>query len=105
MTNTGTISRFMADLGCAEGDRVWLVFGPEFDVVPATPREEGLTGIAELLNATGTDDLCDADADVDAALAVVNAAMDLPADAARRKTVSRLRHRRDEELAELVRGL
>ena len=105
MTNTGTISRFMADLGCAEGDRVWLVFGPEFDVVPATPREEGLTGIAELLNATGMDDLCDADADVDAALAVVNAAMDLPADAARRKTVSRLRHRRDEELAELVRGL
>lgn len=104
-TTTGTISRFMADLGCAEGDRVWLVFGPEFDVVPATPREEGLTGIAELLNATGMDDLCDADADVDAALAVVNVAMDLPADAARRKTVSRLRHRRDEDLAELVRGL
>lgn len=104
-TTTGTISRFMTDLGCVEGDRVWLIFGDEFDVVPATPREEGLTGIAELLNATGMDDLCDADADVDAALAVVNAAMDLPADAARRKTVSRLRHRRDEDLAELVRGL
>lgn len=105
MTNTGTISRFMTDLGCSEGDRVWLIFGDEFDVVPATPRREGLTGIAELLNATGLDDICDADADIDEVLGVVNEAMDLSADAARRKTVSRLRHRRDEDLAELVRGL
>ncbi|MFD5867493.1 exonuclease domain-containing protein [Corynebacterium sp. NPDC060344] len=107
MTSIGTISRFMADLGCVEGDRVWLVFGDEFDVVPATPRLSGLDGAAELLNATGMDDFCDADstADVDAVLAVVNEALDLSAGAARRKTVSRLRHRRDEELAELVRGL
>lgn len=104
-TTTGTISRFMADLGCVEGDRVWLVFGDEFDVVPATPREEGLAGVAELLNATGLDDVCASSVDLDGVLAVVNEAMDLPADAARRKTVSRLRHRRDEELAELVRGL
>lgn len=105
MTNIGTVSRFMTDLGCVEGDRVWLVFGDEFDVVPATPRREGLAGTEELLNATGLDDVCGADAGVGAVLAVVNEAMDLPADAARRKTVSRLRHRRDEDLAELVRGL
>ena len=105
MTNIGTISRFMTDLGCVEGDRVWLIFGDEFDVVPATPRREGLAGTEELLNATGLDDVCGADDGVGAVLAVVNEAMDLPADAARRKTVSRLRHRRDEDLAELVRGL
>ena len=104
-TTTGTISRFMADLECVEGDRVWLVFGDEFDVVPATDRKDGLTGAAELLNATGLDDLCAADAEVEEVLAVVNEAIDLPADAARRKTVSRLRHRRDEDLAELVREL
>ncbi|MFC3848734.1 exonuclease domain-containing protein [Corynebacterium hansenii] len=103
-TSTGTVSRFMEDLGCAEGDRVWLVFGEEFDVVPATPRRDGLTGVAELLNATGLDDVCDA-ADVDEALAAVNEAVGLPADAARRKTVSRFRHRRDDDLAELVREL
>lgn len=104
-TGIATISRFMADLECVEGDRVWLVFGDEFDVVPATDRKDGLTGAAELLNATGLDDLCAADAEVEEVLAVVNEAIDLPADAARRKTVSRLRHRRDEDLAELVREL
>lgn len=104
-TSTGTVSRFMEDLGCAEGDRVWMVFGDEFDVVPATPRRDDLDGARELLNATGMDDMCDDPGDHGDVLRVINEAIGLPADAPRRKTVARFRHRRDDDLAELIREL
>lgn len=102
----GTVGRFMDDLGVFEGDRVWMIFRPdEFDVVVATPRRDGLQGVAKLLNDTGLDDAFPDDAPIDEVLRAFNEAIGLEPDAPRRRTVSRLRYRGDDALAELIREL
>lgn len=117
-----TIRRFVEALGLAEGDRCWLRFAADgFDVLPATPRESAADPAADLLNRCGLDDVAPAPADtadtgaadsgtgaagsVDEALGVLAEAMGLPAGVARRRIVSRLRHRRQEDLADFVRAL
>lgn len=98
----GSIRRFLQELGSVEGDRVWVDFSREgyFEVRPATPRRESLTGLPELLNQMGLDD--EVREDDPAPLVKVNEALGLNGNAPRRRTVSRFRHRRQDELAELV---
>lgn len=100
----GSIRRFLHALGSAEGDRVRLLFTDDgrFDVVPASPRRPGLTGLAEVLNRTGLDDRIAPGAGEVEQFAVLNEAMGLRADAPRRRTVSRFRHRCQDDLADLV---
>lgn len=96
-----TIRRFLPPLEVAEGDRIWLRFAPEgFGVSRATPAATGGDAARALLNAIGFDDRDTPDT----ALAVLNTAIDLRADAPLRRTVARLRHRGEEELIDLVRA-
>lgn len=101
----GSIRRFLQELDSREGERIWLLFTDEggFDVRPACPRREGLDGIAEVLNATGLADVVAADDP--APLERINEAVGLAADAPRRRTVSRFRHRRQDDIADLIAGL
>ena len=71
----------------------------------ATPRRDGLQGVAKLLNDTGLDDAFPDDASIDEVLRAFNEAIGLEPDAPRRRTVSRLRYRGDDALAELIREL
>lgn len=93
-----TIRRFLEPMDAKAGDRVWFVFADEFDVLPALPAQDGLRGLAALLNAMAIE----ADTE-DEAFAAINLALGLPADAPRRQAVRRLRNRNDDELAELLR--
>lgn len=93
-----TIRRFLEPMGVRSGDRVWFVFGDEFDILPALPAKDKLTGLAALLNAMALE----ADTEEDAVVEI-NLALGLPANAPRRQAVRRLRNRNDDELAELLR--
>ena len=77
---------------------MWFVFGDEFDILPALPAKDNLTGLAALLNAMALE----VDTEEDA-IAEINLALGLPANAPRRQAVRRLRNRNDDELAELLR--
>ena len=92
--------RYLEDLGCEAGDRVWLKFGEDFDVIPAPARIEGLDGSEEVLNLMGLEPTDGIDPIVQ-----VNEALGLEEGVARRKTVARLNHRDEIALAELVRAL
>jgi len=99
----GGIRHFLEAAGIGEGERIWLQFTADghFDVQRATPRRTG-SGLAEVLNATGLDTWFTPRAD---ALARVNIAIGLDAGAARRRTVSRFRHRRQDDIADLITAL
>ncbi|AIT59971.1 exonuclease domain-containing protein [Corynebacterium doosanense] len=96
---TGSIRRFLQELGSKLGDRVWVRFDQDgtFTIEPATDRQTS-TGVAELLNYCATDDRGDD-------LATLNLALGLAPGAPRRRTVSRFNHRREEDIANLVRDL
>ena len=113
-TSMSTISRFVNDMQLAEGERVWVHFGDTFDITRAPAENPDAEGLAALVNAFGLDEEFAAELsaegnaaelDVDAVLAAINRQLGLPADAPRRKTVSRLRHRRDDELADTIQAL
>ena len=113
-TSMSTISRFVNDMQLAEGERVWVHFGDTFDITRAPAENPDAEGLAALVNAFGLDEEFAAELaaggnaaelDVDAVLAAINRQIGLPADAPRRKTVSRLRHRRDDELADTIQAL
>lgn len=101
-TAIGSIRRFLQELGSEEGDRIWITFSRsgEFNVQPASPRRPGLIGISELLNLLGLDDRVDPDDP--AAMGRVNKALGLESGAPRRKTVSRFRHRGQDDIADLI---
>lgn len=113
-TSMSTISRFVNDMQLAEGERVWVHFGDTFDITRAPAENPDAEGLEALVNAFGLDEEFAvelsaegnaAELDVDAVLAAINRQLGLPADAPRRKTVSRLRHRRDDELADTIQAL
>ena len=113
-TSMSTISRFVNDMQLAEGERVWVHFGDTFDITRAPAENPDAEGLAALVNAFGLDEEFAAEhaaegnaaeLDIDAVLAAINRQLGLPADAPRRKTVSRLRHRRDDELADTIQAL
>ena len=113
-TSMSTISRFVNDMQLAEGERVWVHFGDTFDITRAPAENPDAEGLAALVNAFGLDEEFAAEhaaegnaaeLDVDAVLAAINRQLGLTADAPRRKTVSRLRHRRDDELADTIQAL
>jgi DNA polymerase III epsilon subunit-like protein len=100
-----TIRRFLEAAGIGEGERIWLTFTADggFDVQHATPRRETLSGMAEILNLTGLDTwLNPAESDT---LERLNRAVGLDAGAPRRRTVSRFRHRRRDDIADLIADL
>lgn len=106
-TRTGTalssIRRFLEAADIGEGERIWLQFTADgrFDVQRATPRRTA-SGLAEVLNVTGLDTWF---APAEDALGRVNAAIGLDAGAPRRRTVSRFRHRRQDDIADLITAL
>ena len=106
-TNMSTISRFVKDMGLAEGDRAWVHFGKSFDITRAPAINADADGLASLVNTFGLDEHFAGNEKLDAeeVLSAINGMLGLPADAARRKTVSRLRHRREDALAERIREL
>lgn len=106
-TTMSTISRFVADLQLHEGDRVWVHFGDSFDVTRAPDVNPAATGLAALINALGLDEKFAAlqELEQEQVLSAVNEALGLSPDAPRRKTVARLRHRRDDELADTIQAL
>lgn len=113
-TSMSTISRFVNDMQLAEGERVWVHFGDTFDITRAPAENPDAEGLAALVNAFGLDEEFAtehaaegnaAELDVDAVLAAINRQLGLTADAPRRKTVSRLRHRRDDEFADTIQAL
>ncbi len=99
----GSIRRFLEAADIGEGERIWLQFTADgrFDVQRATPRRAG-SGLAEVLNVTGLDTWF---APAEDALGRVNAAIGLDAGAPRRRTVSRFRHRRQDDIADLIADL
>ncbi|KAA8721819.1 hypothetical protein F4V60_07035 [Corynebacterium flavescens] len=107
--HTGSIRRFLPEIGAGEGHRVWLRFSDDgtFSVTRATDRAEQTnldgeqnseTALAEALNYCGLDDR-------GTDLAAINQALDLAADAPRRRTVSLFNHRRQEKVAQLLREI
>ncbi|MDO5030851.1 MAG: exonuclease domain-containing protein [Corynebacterium sp.] len=106
-TTMSTISRFVADLQLTEGDRVWVHFGDRFDITRAPGVDSAATGLAALVNAFGLDEKFAASQELEQeqVLSAINEALGLSPDAARRKTVARLRHRRDDELADTIQAL
>lgn len=109
MSRTGatvsTIRRFLEAAGIGEGERIWLTFtgAGDFDVQHATPRREGLVGIAEILNATGLDTWINP-ADP-GALGRISRAVGLDPTAPRRRLVSRFRYRRQDAIADHITDL
>lgn len=107
--STATIRRFLIDLGTQQGDRVWLRYGTSagdaqaFDVLPAPREQVGLTGLAYVLDRMGMSPELAGDQAV--ALAVINAALGLEQDAPRRKAVAIFGHRRQDDLADILRAL
>lgn len=100
-----TIRRFLEAAGIGEGERIWLLFNADggFDVQRATRRREDLEGVADVLNLTGLDSwISPASGDP---LQRINEAVGLRADAPRRRTVSRFRYRRQDDIADRIADL
>lgn len=105
--NTATVRRFLEDLGVQEGDRVFLRFGDDgtFDVLPApATRGEAHPPISSVYDALGIP-ATDFHGTPEQLLEPINVALGLRPDAPRRRAVALLMHRRQEDLAEIVRGL
>lgn len=107
--STATIRRFLIDLGATEGDRVWLRYGTSaddaraFDVLPALQERGGLNGLAYVLDRMGMNP--ELARDQAGALAAINTALGLEQNAPRRKTVAVFGHRRQDDLADILRAL
>ena len=111
-----SIGRFIQGLGAGIGDRVWLTFGDDrsFAVSLAPKLQPELTGFAGLYNHIGLDitepeldsllqqEANDADTSRADLLAPINEALGLSPDTPRRRTVSLLRQRNQDELAEAI---
>lgn len=119
------IRGFLVDIGAEPGDRVWLKFGadlddPEaFDVIPALPArypvviedEDGappahLDGVSDwelLLDRMGLDP--DLASDKEKAKDAISAALGVDRGVPRRRVVAIFGHRRQDDLAQLVRDL
>lgn len=105
-----TIKRFLEELDSREGDRVWLRFDVErgFDVTRATMEKtvdataENFDAASTLLNLIGFDDCVCSDGEQNTVLEMLNASLGLDPHAPLRRTISRLRHRKEEVLIELV---
>lgn len=93
----GTIRRFLLDLGVGEGDRVWLEFHDDghFDITRAT----SLTEEPSVANLMGLD------VTREQLVPAVNRALGLQPNAPRRRAVAILRHRYQDDLADMVREL
>lgn len=119
-----TIRRFLEVLGSQVGDRVWLKFGDDntFSVFPAPALRDDLSGFARLYNIMGIDirdeniksllaadknstDPAQPESNQQNMLAPINDFLGLPSNAPRRRTVSILRHRNQEDLAEEIQSL
>lgn len=102
--STSTIRRFLDSLQTAAGERVWLRFGADnFDVVPAPPFDESLQGLALLLSTMGLDPALAATPE--AAQESINEALGLDPGAPRRRSTAIFGHRRQDDLADILRGL
>ena len=106
--NTSTIRRFLEDLNATEGDRVFLRFGNDgiFDVLPAPalPKAEPSSPISLVYGALGLPGT-QLEGSAEQLLEPINLALGLKSNAPRRRTVALLTHRRQEELAEIVRNI
>ncbi|GAA5056236.1 hypothetical protein GCM10023318_33440 [Nocardia callitridis] len=105
---SGTIKRFVDDLGLAPGDEVFLEFaldsttGAQFDVVAANPPPVDSAPIIRALVATGYRGA--GSMDVDQARAALAEALWLPASSTKETIAETLRTRKEDELAALVEG-
>ena len=114
-----SIRRFIENLGADVGDRVWLTFGDDRSLaVSLAPKfQPELTGLAGLYNHIGLDitepelrsllqqEVNDADTRRGDLLAPINEALGLSPDAPRRRTVSLLRQRNQDDLADAISAL
>ncbi|QFQ02835.1 DNA polymerase III PolC-type [Corynebacterium urogenitale] len=103
-----TIRRFLEDLGVREGERVWLRLGEDktFDVTKAPDNQPNLEGMQWVYSSMGLDPQLVVDGEsVEDSLARVNAALGLEPSAPRRRTVAMFRHRRQDDIADVVREL
>lgn len=110
-----TIRRFLEDIGASEGDRVWLRFdadlsnpkafevtmapGVQFDAAGAG----GTSGLAALLDRMALDPALASDEA--AAMQAVNTALGLEPNAPRRRAAAIFGHRRQDDLADIIRAL
>ncbi|GAB3085071.1 exonuclease domain-containing protein [Corynebacterium aquatimens] len=109
--SVSTVRRFLHDMGTNEGERVWLRFAPDnFDVLPAPSSSHDMNqdptypaGLAHLLDYMALDPALSSDPEQ--AIHAVNLALGLDANAPRRRTVAIFRHRGQDNLAEIVRGV
>lgn len=99
----GSIRRYLEDLGCGLGDRVWIDLhdGQRFTVDPAPASTPGLTGIAWLADHVGAPVTGNEETDT----AAVAQLLGLRPDAPRRKILARFRHRSDAAAVEVLEGL
>lgn len=99
----GSIRRYLEDLGCGLGDRVWIDLhdGQRFTVDPAPASTPGLTGIAWLADHVGAPVTSDEETDI----AAVAGLLGLRPDAPRRKILARFRHRSDAPAVEVLEEL
>lgn len=103
-----TMRRFLEQLGVDEGQRVWLKLGSDksFDVTRALDEQLGLCGLELLYNFVGLDpQLIEPSEAVEDSLARVNEVLGLSPKAPRRRTVARFRHRRQDDIADLIQEL
>lgn len=101
-----TIRRFLADLGVREGERVWLRFDQDraFAVTRAPARIGHAGGLDAILDRFGLGDVAELSDDA-AKFAAINDALGLDPGAPRRRAVALLGHRRQDDLADILRAL
>ena len=87
---------------------MWLKLGSDksFDVTLAYDEQPGLSGLELLYSFVGLDpQLIEPSEAVEDSLARVNELLGLNAGAPRRRTVARFRHRRQDDIADLIQEL
>lgn len=97
-----TIRPYLEQLGSVAGDRIWVEFGPSIQVLPAPPVDVQATGWAEVMNYFGLTTDEDETESAQSPLRRINTALGLSPEAPLRKTVQRLRHRREDDIAERI---
>lgn len=110
-----TIRRFLEDIGAGEGKRVWLRFDADlgnpnaFDVTLAPDmqidgsQEGAASGLAWLLDRMALDTALAMNQE--AAMRAINTALGLDPDAPRRRAAAIFGHRRQDDLADVIRAL
>lgn len=102
-SSTSTIKRFLDSLQTTAGERVWLRYGDEFDVLPAPPFDDSLQELELLLSTMGLDP--ELAATPDKAQEAINVALGLDPGAPRRRSTAIFGHRRQDDLADILREL